>query len=257
MLSAVIIEYYRIRKGLENRMQKRIWELDALRGLCVLGMVIVHLIYDLVELYEIIEWDYPVAYEFLQQWGGVLFLLISGISVTLGRHHIRRGLMVICGGLLCTAVTAGMYFLNFADSGILIYFGVLHCLGFCMLLWHPVRKAPVWLLALLGLALTGIGLWFMTLSGAGTPWLVPFGLTPLGFRSSDYFPLLPHFGFFLLGAVLGKTVYAQKQTLLPKVNAQNPVLRFLQGCGKQSLWIYLLHQPALSGICYLILLCVD
>ena len=57
-------------------MQKRIWELDALRGLCVLGVVVVHLIYDLVELYEIIDWEYPVAYEFLQQWGGVLFLLM-------------------------------------------------------------------------------------------------------------------------------------------------------------------------------------
>jgi len=54
--------------------------------------------------------------------------------------------------------------------------------------------------------------------------------------------------------VLGKTVYRQKKTLLPKVNDRNPVFRFLQSCGKQSLWIYLLHQPVLSGLCYLILL---
>ena len=27
-------------------MRKRIWELDALRGLCILGMVLVHLVYD-------------------------------------------------------------------------------------------------------------------------------------------------------------------------------------------------------------------
>jgi len=235
-------------------MQKRIWELDALRGLCILGMVVVHLIYDLVEQYGIIDWEYPVAYKFLQQWGGVLFLLISGISVTLGRHHIRRGLMVIGGGLLCTAVTVGMYFLEFAGSGIIIYFGVLHCLGVCMLLWHPVRKAPIWLLAVLGALLVGLGLWLPTLPRVDTFWLVPFGLLPNGFHSSDYFPLLPHFGFFLLGAVLGKTVYRQKKTLLPKVNDRNPVFRFLQSCGKQSLWIYLLHQPVLSGLCYLILL---
>lgn len=237
-------------------MQKRIWELDALRGLCVLGMVAVHLIYDLVELYGIIEWEYPLAYRLLQQWGGVLFLLISGISVTLGRHHIRRGLMVIGGGLLCTAVTVGMYFLKFADSGIIIYFGVLHCLGVCMLLWHTVRKAPVWLLAVLGALLVGLGLWFQGLPRVDTMWLIPLGLLPKGFQSSDYFPLLPHFGFFLLGAVLGRTVYRQKKTLLPKVNDRNVALRFLQGCGKQSLWIYLLHQPVLSGLCYLILLCI-
>lgn len=235
-------------------MQKRIWELDALRGLCVVGMVAVHLIYDLVELYAIIDWEYPVAYTFVQQWGGVLFLLISGISVTLGKRHLRRGLTVIGGGLICTAVTACMYLLRFAGPGIIIYFGVLHCLGVCMLLWHPVKKAPVWLLAALGAALVGLGLWIPTLPRVETYWLVPLGLIPDTFHSSDFFPLLPHFGFFLLGAVLGKTVYRQKQTLLPKVNDRNIVFRFLKGCGKHSLWIYLLHQPILSGICYLIYL---
>ena len=161
--------------------------------------------------------------------------------------------MVIGGGLICTAVTVGMYFLKFADSGIIIYFGVLHCLGVCMLLWHTVRKSPVWLLALLGALLVGLGLWFQGLPRVDTMWLIPLGLLPKGFQSSDYFPLLPHFGFFLLGAVLGKTVYRNKESLLPQVNAENPIIRFFLLCGKHSLWIYLLHQPVLNGICYLIL----
>ena len=235
-------------------MQKRIWELDALRGICVLGMVIIHFVYDLVKLYRIISWEYPPAYAFVMQWGGVLFLLISGICVTLGRHHIRRGLIVIGGGLLCTLVTAGMYYFGFADQGIIIYFGVLHCLGLCMILWHPVRKLPVWALAVLGLALTAAGFWVNTLPPVDFPWLIPLGITPVNFYSSDYFPLLPNLGFFLLGATLGKTLYRKKETLLPKVNSRNPVLRFFQFSGRQSLWIYLLHQPVLNGICYLILL---
>lgn len=235
-------------------MQKRIWELDALRGLCILGMVLVHFVYDLVELYGLVSWDYPPVVEFLLDWGGILFLLISGISITLGRRNVRRGLIVIGGGFLCTAVTVGMYLLGFAGRGLIIYFGVLHCLGCCMLLWQPVRKLPVWLLAAVGIVLVGLGFWFAELPAVDTPWLVPLGLTPDNFWSSDYFPLLPYFGFFLLGAVLGKTVYRQKKTLLPGVNDRNPVLRFLQWCGKQSLWIYLLHQPVLSGICWLLLL---
>ena len=69
-----------------------------------------------------------------------------------------------------------------------------------------------------------------------------------GFETSDYFPLLPNFGFFLLGSTLGKTLYRKKQSLLPRVNEKFLPIRFLVGVGKLSLWIYLLHQPLLSLI---------
>lgn len=235
-------------------MQKRIWELDALRGICVLGMVIVHFVYDLVELYGLVQWEYPALFIFVKQWGGVLFLLISGISVTLGKHHIRRGLIVFVAGLVCSLVTVGMYLLKFAGNGIIIYFGVLHCLGICMLLWQLVRKLPTWIMAILGIVLAVIGLWLAEAVRVEFFWLVPFGVLPYDFLSSDYFPLLPNFGFFLLGAVIGKTAYRRKESLLPKINADNLIIRFFTGCGRHSLWIYLLHQPLLSGIFYLILL---
>ena len=60
-------------------MKKRIWELDAFRGLCIIGMVIVHLVYDLVDLYGIAEWQYPEWFAFVKDWGGLLFLILSGI----------------------------------------------------------------------------------------------------------------------------------------------------------------------------------
>ena len=235
-------------------MKKRIWELDALRGLCVLGMVIVHLIYDVTDLYGLVQWNLPDSFLFLQQWGGVLFLLISGISVTLGRKHIKRGLLVLLCGLICTAGTYGMYHFGFSGKGIIIYFGVLHCLGVCMLLWGLFHRFPTWALALAGIALAGLGLWMGTLPPVTYPWLMPLGLPYWGFVSSDYFPLLPHLGFFLLGAVLGRTVYGSKESLLPMVNERNILIRFLLFCGKNSLWIYLLHQPLLSGIFSLILM---
>lgn len=234
-------------------MKKRIWELDVLRGVCILGMVLVHLIYDLQTFFSLPFLTNSELFSLIKQWGGVLFLLISGICVTLGSHPVRRGLIVFACGLLCSAVTAGMYVLNMADKSIIIYFGVLHCLGVCMLLWPLLKGLPVWVLGLVGLGLTVLGLWLSGNVFVDFSWLIPLGLYPRGFASSDYFPLLPNLGFFLLGSFLGKTLYRKKETLLPRVNPANPVLAFFTLLGKWSLPVYLLHQPVITGLLYLIL----
>ncbi len=235
-------------------MKKRIWELDAFRGICILGMVLVHFVYDLVDLYHIIDWQYPAWFSFIKDWGGVLFLLISGISATLGSRSLRRGLIVFGCGMIVSAVTYGMYRLGFAQMNIIIYFGVLQCLGVCMLLWATYRPMRPGALLIHGVLLTSLGLYLNQLLHQGllsttVKWLMPLGLPWQGFASSDYFPLLPNLGYFLIGAALGGWFYAKKETLLPKVNAQNPLLRFFCFCGRHSLWIYLLHQPLLSAIC--------
>lgn len=232
-------------------MKNRIWELDAFRGLCILGMVVVHFIYDLVELYGIVQWEYPPAFSFVKSWGGVLFLLLSGVCVTLGSRSLRRGVMVLLGGLVCSVVTLGMYLLEIASHGIIIYFGVLHCLGCCMLLWPVFKKLPARVLATVGIVFAAVGLWLKT-QIFSFPWLMPLGFAYTGFVSSDYFPLLPNLGYFLLGAALGRTLYCRKESLLPRVDTNALPIRFLLACGRHSLWIYLLHQPLLSGLCMLL-----
>lgn len=235
-------------------MKKRIWELDVFRGVCILGVIAVHFVYDLVELYGLVQWDYPVLFTFIRDWGGVLFLLLSGTCATLGSRSVRRGLIVFFCGLVITAVTVGMYLLELSDKSIIIYFGVLHCLGVCMILWPLFRKFSWWALLLLGSALTALGFWLRVLPGVEHYWLMILGLPWQGFISADYFPLLPYLGFFLLGAALGKTVYRRKESLFPNANPKNIFIRFFSFCGRQSLWLYLLHQPLLNGIFYLILI---
>ena len=230
----------------------RIWELDALRGLCILGMIAIHFTFDLTDLYGVLDWEYPPAFAFLMDWGGVVFFLISGVCVTLGSRCVRRGLTVLGCGLVVSAVTAGMYLLGLADPVVIIYFGVLHCLGLCMILWHCLRKLPTPVLGALGVLLAGLGLWLRSFR-VETRWLVWLGLLYEGFATSDYFPLLPYLGFFLLGAVLGRKLYKNKTTLLPGMGAGFPA-RSLQWVGRWSLPIYLFHQPILTGIIYLILI---
>ena len=232
-------------------MKNRIWELDVFRGICIIGVVLVHLMYDLTELYSIIEWEYPTWFYFIKQWGGIVFVLLSGTCATLGRHSVRRGLVVFGCGLVISTVTYGMYRYGF-DKSILIYFGVLHCLGTCMILWWIFKRFPTWLLAVLGIAMVAVGLYLDTIYPAENLWLMPLGILPPYFSTSDYFPLLPNFGWFLLGAVMGRTIYRKKQTLLPLVNPKNFLVRCFSFLGRHSLWIYLIHQPIIAGICMLL-----
>lgn len=223
-------------------MKQRIWELDALRGIGILVMTAVHLCYDLAEF-----WRFPTLTELplfslMLEYGGILFVLLSGLCATLGHRTLRRGVTVFAWGMLCTAVTWSMARLGLLDHSLVIRFGILHCLGSCMILWPLFRRFPPGILA-------GIGIFFV-IAGAvseritiSKPYLFPLGLTTEQFSSGDYFPLLPYLGWFLLGSVLGKELYRHKNSRMPGVDSDKPWLRFLRFCGTHSLVIYLLHQP--------------
>ena len=225
-------------------MSKRIWELDALRGLALLGMMGIHFVYDLVDLFGVWNWQQPAWYLFFKNNYGAVFFLISGISATLGRCPVKRGAQVFLCGFLCTGVTLGMYLLGFAGKGIIIYMGVLQCLGLCMMLWPLFRRCPDRALTALGLAMMIAG-WYLRTQAFPFWLLTPLGFAPYGFTSSDYFPLLPNFGYFLLGAVVGKGVYAGRKSLFPR---ETPPLGLFRWMGRHSLMIYLLHQPVLAAI---------
>ena len=123
---------------------------------------------------------------------------------------------------------------------------MLHCLGVCMILWALFRKRPNGLLALVGGILVALGLWFKTLT-VQTKALFWLGLLYEGFSTSDYFPLLPFLGFFLLGAWLGRVLYREKASLLPGFRCKP-----LEWIGRHSLLIYMLHQPILTGLLFVI-----
>lgn len=235
--------------------KNRIWELDALRGICILGMLVFHLLYDITDLYCLVPWQLPRWASWIADGGARIFLLLSGLCVTLGSRPVRRGLTVFGCGMACTFVTWLLARLNLSSSALVIRFGMLHCLGISMLLWPMIKKLPVWALACLGVAVLAVGGYFeATDLHIASRWLFPLGLLYPGFSSGDYYPLLPYFGWFLLGAAAGRSLYKKKQTLFPGVDPALPPIAFLRLCGQHSLAIYLAHQPVFIGILTLLTL---
>lgn len=84
-------------------MKKRIWELDCLRGVLLLLMIFVHLAYDLIYLFGVWEAGNSPIFEFLRDWAGMPFIVLSGLCATLGKHPVKTGRRGVFGryGLHC------------------------------------------------------------------------------------------------------------------------------------------------------------
>ena len=175
----------------------RIWELDALRGLCILCVILIHLIFDLIYFIGL-DLHLPAWYVFIQQYGGVIFVVLSGCCATLGSRSFRRGCIVFACGMLISLVTFGMYRLGMASRDVIVWFGVLHLLGICMMLYPAYKKLPTQALAAMGVVLVVTG-YLISGTVVEAKFLFPFGFAYEGFASSDYFPLLPHLGWYMLG----------------------------------------------------------
>lgn len=226
-------------------MKKRIDILDAWRTLAIVLMVAYHFLYDLY-IFGVLSANqlFSTPMSVLERFICCSFILLAGASAWFSRNNLRHGLIVLAAGLV---VEAGA-----AVAGQTIRWGVLMLLGSSMVIWHFAGKY-LQKLPQAALGWTGLILFFLTRAwteSAAAPvgWLYPLGFTAPGFYSADYFPLLPWFFLFLLGTALGGWCLAHREN---KILAA-PLPKALTWPGRHSLIIYVLHQPVLYGISYLI-----
>lgn len=205
-------------------------------------MIFFHLIYDLNYYYHIpVRYDSGFIY-YLGKAAASMFIFISGISCTLTRNNVKKGVILIFWALLVTAVT------YVAVPGSNIFFGILHLLAVSTLLFPIFSRINPYLLLPLGTIII-ISYLFTAKITMPNNFLSPLGLLGETFSSVDYYPLLPWFGPFLYGIALGKLKYKERKSLFPfKPGGKN----FLDLLGQHSLTIYLLHQPILLVMLYTI-----
>ena len=235
--------------------------LDILRGAAVVNMVAFHFCYDWFEVFgRLPGWYFLWSSRLWQQAICCTFILTAGFSAHLGRRALRHGLILNLCGFAVSAVTL------LALPSEAVRFGILNLLGCAVLLVWLLRPALEKLPAAAGLcaslflfALTRhlpegylglLGLWRLELPAGLYRWnaLAFLGLPGPTFTSSDYFPLAPWFFLFLIGAALGGWCLDHRENKV--LTASLPgALTFP---GRHSLIIYLLHQPVLYGVSYLI-----
>ena len=230
--------------------------IDSIRGLTLISMILYHFVWDMVFLYSH-RWTWFYSAEIWQQSICWTFIIISGFSWSLGRHHLKRGVMVFAGVLIVTAVT-----LIFMPSNKIV-FGILTLLGSSMLIMIPLNRVLKKIPAVLGAAVSFLVFIFTKhcyqgYLGFGSlkvelpdilyqNYLTAFlGFPSRSFSSTDYFPILPWFFLFLFGYFLFNflDIKGMNQKLFGR--GKIPVLSFL---GKNSLVVYLLHQPIIYGLC--------
>ncbi len=226
--------------------KSRIWELDALRGVCILCVIVVHFLFDL-SFFGGFQLTLPAWYVFLQEYGGAIFVLLSGCCATLGTRSVRRGCIVFAAGMLITGVTYGMYRLGMSGADVVVKFGVLHLLGVCMIIYPLFKKLPPAALTGLALSSPSPALPFGTCV-VPQHWLFPLGLIYEGFMSSDYFPRFPAAGLFFIGAAIGKTAYRGKTDAAPRhVPGKNPAPAFSAGAADSRCLFIFCTSPSSTG----------
>ncbi len=221
--------------------ENRLYFLDFLRGTLLLIMVIYHYLFNLSYFF-----NYPVNLDvfFLKIIPPVFsscFLLVSGYSSNLSRNSFNRGLYVLFWGMIITIVT----FLFIPEAP--VYFGILHCIGIMMIFSNYLKQKSDKYLIITGLIVFLLS--FITKEiQSGNNLFLFLGITSNSFASLDYYPIIPHGSFFIFGIFLGR----KKIPAFFYKNPENKIGEVLTLAGKNSLKVYLLHQPLFFVIYYLI-----
>ena len=232
--------------------KKRIEIIDALRGIAVVLMVIHHFLYNCVHFLNGPKWLFtnPV-FDVLHYIFAGLFILLSGVSSRFSRGNIKRGLIAMGLAIVITAVT---YYMDMP-----IWFGVLHLLAFSMIFfgitgkfWDMINKKAAAVIYITAIIAAAIGTGYVDIkveSQAMRNIVSVLGWPQPGFRSFDYFPILPWIFVFLLGTWAGQYIVERK---LPSRFYEMSIPIF-PAVGRKALIIYILHQPVLYGLVMVIL----
>ncbi|MDR3263918.1 MAG: DUF1624 domain-containing protein [Clostridiales bacterium] len=223
--------------------RERVWELDFIRGVCLILMMLYHLGIS-ADFFMYIWEDFVLPENFAYRLADfitetatsslvenyihnfviIVFFTVAGLSVSFSRNLYKSFIKTAVFAAALTGLTvAASYVLG--DESFVITHGVFHIFAICYLL-NIVFNLTVKDKALRSGLLLSFGIFIIILAGrADIKW--PDGflgelLVEKDYSSSplDNFMVLPYAGWFLVGAAVSPFLYPAKKSLLPKLNGK-------------------------------------
>lgn len=227
--------------------------IDVLRGSAIAMMIVFHFCFDL--------WTFGYAdFDFYHDpfWLNFQILIVSLFTFVMGmsfqiahqkkfdwRKYFRRlGLVGLCALL----ITISTYIIN---GERFIYFGILHFIFVASILVIPFVRL-YWSNLVLGSGIIIINNLYEN------PVFNQIHLQWIGFMTykpgtDDYEPLVPWLGMVLLGMFFARwAIVNERITLFTTWQIKSRPTALLRFAGVHSLVIYMLHQPILYGMFYLV-----
>ena len=245
------------RKALKPK-KERYYLLDSLRGITLISMLVYHFCVDL-QVFGLIDWLYTPPAVVWQKSICITFIFLSGFCFQMGKHKIKRGIIILSCGVVLSLFTY-IFMRN-----IFISFGILSFIGIAVLITVPLNlifkrlKSNHWVefFVFIALFVLVFNIWNgKVLFGlVNVPTILYrnvitayLGFPPVDFFSSDYFPIFPWMFLYIAG-YFAYNIFKRYNLLRFFLKPRIKPLEFI---GRHTLWFYIAHQPILYGIAFLI-----
>ena len=231
----------------------RFWEVDTARGVAIIMMIVYHTTYDLDTFGGYHIQSTAGYWALFADITAGLFLFLVGVSLAISRartslrgwrlfgKYLARGLRILAYGVVLTVVFLAL------GMGV-VAFGILHLIGISIILAYPFLRLRFTNLVL-GTLIFVAGQYILAQGlDSQSFWLLPFGIVPEGVIMPDYRPLLPWFGIVLIGLFFGNVVYGDGRRPAVLEDKAPMLAKPLLPPGRNSLLIYLIHQPIIIAL---------
>ncbi len=221
--------------------------IDAIRGCAITGMILFHAHYLLVNLFKYEGVDFsPLFWYIVGRTVAITFIIVAGIAYRL--FTVEKSLLTILTtslrrAFILSIIAWGISLITFTwfyEQRIL--FGIIHFFALTAIISPFFIYFWTWNITI---GITIFLLWFLVNQlPFSTNILFPIGFIDSSFYSADYYPLIPWFGYFLIG--YGLMNFWRNNLILSRwLSWRNAWIQPFAWVGKYSLFLYIVHVPLL------------